>query len=130
MASPERVVTSIPLLEARRCSSCSPTATGKGSTSYTVHDRVCVHFRKICDCVGAVRRLWGGLGQSRGAVGWWGGGGVAGRRGGGAALVGDSIGDSVTVLVDVFFGVAYGVLCVVAVAVGVLHGASVVASVG
>ena len=60
----------------------------------------------------------------------WGGGVVVGWRGAGVVLVGDSIGDSVTVLVDVFFGVAYGVLCVVAVAVGVLHGASVVASVG
>ena len=78
VASPERVVTSIPLREARRCSSCSPTATGKGSTSYTVHVRACVHFRKICDSVWAVRRLWGGLGQSRGAVGWWWGGGALG----------------------------------------------------
>ena len=25
---------------------------GLGSTSYAVHTRACVHFRKICDCVG------------------------------------------------------------------------------
>ena len=59
--------------------------TGLGSTSHTVHVRACVHFRKICDCVGRsvgqstfflVRRLSGGLGWSGGAVEWWSGGAV------------------------------------------------------
>ena len=31
---------------------------GLGSTSYAVHTRACVHFRKICDCVGQSVSRW------------------------------------------------------------------------
>ena len=31
---------------------------GLGSTSYAAHTRACVHFRKICDCVGQSVSRW------------------------------------------------------------------------
>ena len=82
--SPERVVTSISLRAACRCSSCSPTATRSGvcfshgsrscSRPFSENLRLCRLGNQPSNFL--VRRLSGGQGRSGGAVEWWSGGAV------------------------------------------------------
>ena len=101
--SPERIVTSISLREACRCSSCSPTATRSGvnfshgsrscSRPFSENLRLCWAFGWAIDLL-----LLGASTLGRSGAEWWGGGVVEWRGS-------DSVGDSVAVLGGVFFGV-------------------------